>query len=66
MLMQNVPPLKRDFKGFSRGPLDPDLQLLKLKEFIINGKVQSQGATEHFVLQGAWLNCLLSSVIMSV
>ncbi|CAI4056086.1 hypothetical protein SKDZ_02G3870 [Saccharomyces kudriavzevii ZP591] len=42
----NVPPLKHEFKGFSRGPLDPNLQLLKLKEYIISGKVQSQGAVD--------------------
>ncbi|ODV96699.1 hypothetical protein PACTADRAFT_32196 [Pachysolen tannophilus NRRL Y-2460] len=35
----NMPSIKHEFKGYKKGPEDPDLYFEKIKEFIENGKV---------------------------
>lgn len=40
----NVPELKHEFQGYKKGPQDTKLYIQKLKEYIMNGKVQSEAS----------------------
>ncbi|CAB4254562.1 similar to Saccharomyces cerevisiae YBR282W MRPL27 Mitochondrial ribosomal protein of the large subunit [Maudiozyma barnettii] len=44
LLSSNLPELKHEFKGYSKGPQDTKLYIQKLKDFIMNGRVQSEAS----------------------
>ena len=43
LVSHNLPELKHNYGGFQKGPLDSQLYFTKLKEYIKNGKVQTEG-----------------------
>lgn len=44
LVSHNVPELKHQFKGFSKGSLDSKLYFTKLREYIQNGRLQSDAS----------------------
>lgn len=44
LVSHNVPELKHQFKGYSKGSLDPKLYFSKLRQYINNGKLQSDAS----------------------
>lgn len=44
LVSHNVPELKHQFKGYQKGSLDAKLYFNKIREYVKNGKLQSEGS----------------------